>query len=79
MKLPAVILAALATAFATDDYHLVVHEWGTITSIAGKDGIALEWRPLAGTNDLPGFVYEVSASANETGLQGGDKTGAQTV
>lgn len=38
---------------------LVVHEWGTFTSIAGKDGIALEWRPLSGTSDLPRFVHTI--------------------
>jgi hypothetical protein len=36
---------------------LVVHEWGTFTSIAGKDGVALEWRPLNGSSDLPKFVH----------------------
>src|SRR5690349_6590300 len=36
---------------------LVVHEWGTFTSIAGKDGVALEWRPLNGSVDLPKFVH----------------------
>ena len=38
---------------------LVVHEWGTFTSIAGKDGIALEWRPLNGPPDLPKFVHTI--------------------
>lgn len=38
---------------------LVVHEWGTFTSIAGKDGIALEWRPLNAPSDLPGFVHTI--------------------
>jgi hypothetical protein len=33
-----------------------VHEWGTFTSIAGEDGMAVEWRPLAGPDDLPCFV-----------------------
>jgi hypothetical protein len=36
---------------------LVVHEWGTFTSIAGKNGVALDWRPLNGASDLPKFVY----------------------
>ena len=36
---------------------LVVHEWGTFTSIAGGDGVALEWRPLNGPSDLPKFVH----------------------
>src|SRR6266542_4669932 len=39
---------------------LVVHEWGTFTSIAGKDGIALEWRPLNGPTDLPKFVHTLA-------------------
>src|SRR2546427_5414260 len=41
------------------DSGLVVHEWGTFTSIAGKDGIALEWRPLNGPSDLPKFVHTI--------------------
>ena len=36
---------------------LIVHEWGTFTSIAGKDGVAVDWRPLSETSDLPSFVY----------------------
>lgn len=36
---------------------LVVHEWGTFTSIAGKNGTAIDWRPLDGASDLPTFVY----------------------
>ena len=37
-------------AIATDgkttkaDKRLIVHEWGTFTSIAGKDGVAVDWR-----------------------------------
>jgi len=38
---------------------LVVHEWGTFTSIAGRDGVALEWRPLNGPSDLPKFVHTI--------------------
>src|SRR5262249_12064767 len=39
---------------------LTVHEWGTFTSIAGSDGGALEWRPLAGPQDLPTFVHQIT-------------------
>ena len=46
---------------------LVVHEWGTFTSIAGKNGIALDWRPLGGASDLPKFVY---TSADKKGWRG---------
>lgn len=41
---------------------LVVHEWGTFTSVAGADGVALEWRPLAGPSDLPSFVYQIGGA-----------------
>lgn len=34
---------------------LIVHEWGTFTSISGADGVRLEFRPLV-DNDLPDFV-----------------------
>lgn len=48
-------------AVSTQD-RLVVHEWGTFTSIAGKDGVALEWRPLNGSSDLPKFVHSIQAA-----------------
>src|SRR5258708_7725662 len=35
---------------------VVVHEWGTFTSIAGSDGRAVEWMPQAGPSDLRCFV-----------------------
>jgi hypothetical protein len=35
---------------------LIVHEWGTFTSVAGADGRAVEWLPLSGPADLPCFV-----------------------
>lgn len=46
---------------------LVVHEWGTFTSIAGKNGVAIDWRPLNGASDLPKFVY---TSAGKNGFRG---------
>lgn len=54
--------AAQNSALADD--RLVVHEWGTFTSIAGKDGIALEWRPLNGPTDLPKFVHTLGDRTN---------------
>src|SRR6266705_1812745 len=44
---------------AAAENNLVVHEWGTFTSIAGKDGVALEWRPLNGPADLPKIVHTI--------------------
>ena len=47
----------------SEQNRLVVHEWGTFTSIAGKDGVALEWRPLNGSTDLPKFVHTIQKDA----------------
>jgi hypothetical protein len=44
---------------AAKENRLIVHEWGTFTSIAGKDGVSLEWRPLNGPGDLPTFVHTI--------------------
>src|SRR3989442_1734276 len=54
---------------AKSDNRLIVHEWGTFTSIAGKDGTAVDWRPLNGSSDLPDFVYDTSGLAAGTGLR----------
>lgn len=55
------------TQAQTSRNDLVAHEWGTFTSVAGKNGVALDWRPLNGPSDLPKFVYN---SANGNGLRG---------
>jgi hypothetical protein len=44
-----------AATSATPD-SLIVHEWGTFTSVQSADGKLLEWRPLE-TSRLPDFVY----------------------
>lgn len=53
---------------------LTVHEWGTFTSIAGSDGQAVEWSPLAeqrtGSTDLPGFVEHFRTPQFKLGLRG---------
>lgn len=49
---------------------LTVHEWGTFTSIAGKDGQAMEWSPLTGSTDLPGFVEHFRTPQFKFGLRG---------
>ena len=46
---------------------LVVHEWGTFTSVAGRDGEALAWRPLSFESDLPSFVYSIDRGATWAG------------
>ncbi|HJQ69535.1 MAG TPA: hypothetical protein VKA70_11205 [Blastocatellia bacterium] len=50
---------------------LIVHEWGTFTSIAGKDGAGVEWRALGGASDLPSFVYAASENSPDRGLRHG--------
>lgn len=49
---------------------LVVHEWGTFTSIAGRNGVALDWRPLNGASDLPKFVYNKDENEGFRGTYG---------
>jgi hypothetical protein len=53
-------LTALAVASATAQkappVPVVVHEWGTFTSIAGPRGEAIEWNPQDLVQDLPCFV-----------------------
>jgi len=54
---------------------LVVHEWGTFTSVAGQDGHALIWRPLTVESDLPSFVYSVDKGDTWRGLRYPSKSG----
>ncbi len=73
----AVLVAAAAAALipngvaaTTQSPDLVVHEWGTFTSIAGPDGQAIQWRPLTGPSDLPCFVTLLNPTSIKIG-QGG--------
>src|SRR4051812_12746654 len=54
------LVAATAILNPGDPLELTVHEWGTFTSIAGEDGRAVEWLPLAGPPDLPSFVETIT-------------------
>ncbi|HVQ40641.1 MAG TPA: hypothetical protein VMS54_00470, partial [Vicinamibacterales bacterium] len=66
-----VAAAALAAADRPDTKSaLVVHEWGTFTSVAGADGQAVPWRPLNGPSDLPCFV-NVLKDGPKTWVPGG--------
>jgi hypothetical protein len=38
--------------------HVVVHEWGTFTSVSTADGRQQWWNPLSGPSKLPSFVYQ---------------------
>src|ERR1700730_11065 len=52
------------------DAPLVVHEWGTFTSIAGTDGNALLWLPIPTKSDLPTFVEHYRNASVKGGLRG---------
>ena len=59
LTLVAVLLAAVPAGIGSqspDSPRIVVHEWGTFTSIAGEHGEAMQWRPQGGVSDLPCFV-----------------------
>ena len=43
---------------AETNSQLIVHEWGTFTSLIDENGAMLRWQPLSGPTDLPGFVYK---------------------
>ena len=84
MRLRAILLVlALASGLAAFGFAiqnagetgLIVHEWGTFTSIAGENGMALDWRPLTATNDLPRFVHNMVASGLRHDCQKCDLTG----
>lgn len=59
----------VATVAEAKEADLIVHEWGTFTSIAGKNGVALDWRPLNAPSDLPKFVYTEGGSGGYRGTQ----------
>jgi hypothetical protein len=59
----AAVLIPNGVAATTQSPDLVVHEWGTFTSIAGPDGQAVQWRPLTGPSDLPCFVTLLNSNS----------------
>lgn len=72
MLLIAVAFTPAATIFDVNDQSskgLIVHEWGTFTSVTTADGQRQVWSPLTGPSDLPGFVYK---SKQQTQFAQGD-------
>jgi hypothetical protein len=53
------LVAAHAPATTRAAQPLIVHEWGTFTSLAGRDGRAVDWLPLDRQSDLPCFVHRL--------------------
>jgi len=56
------LVSALVWGQESPPNRLVVHEWGTFTSVVGADGTMLEWKPLIGS-DLPDFVHNRATAA----------------
>lgn len=48
---------------------LMVHEWGTFTSVSNKDGDAMTWRPLSVESDLPSFIHSLDKGESWRGLR----------
>jgi hypothetical protein len=70
----ALLCLALSATFGAQsqpaDPDLTAHEWGTFTSIAGRDGLAEKWSTLNGAADLPSFVEHLNSAQFKAGLQG---------
>lgn len=71
----ALLLVSLAAAFVAQPQGLVVHEWGTFTSVSGQEGMPLVWRPLSVESDLPPFVYSTDRGASWHSLRYPSKSG----
>jgi hypothetical protein len=57
IALPLLLMAPMTASEAAKlSDALVVHEWGTFTSVAGADGGPVGWSTLLGSADLPCFV-----------------------
>jgi hypothetical protein len=67
LALSTAVLLIAADRPSADPADLTVHEWGTFTSVAGKDGAAIDWDTLGCTNDLPAFVHDFDTAASSGG------------
>lgn len=83
---PLLLLSLLAVALGTltiaiplhshqvlTDPGLAAHEWGTFTSIAGPDGLPVDWVPMqtqVAQPDLPGFVEHFRSATYKGTLRG---------
>jgi len=53
----AAMAIAIQNAESLEKDSLIVHEWGTFTTLSGADGTQHRWNPLIGPSELPRFVY----------------------
>jgi hypothetical protein len=72
--LPVLLLALSlhpsSSAQQPGDPDLTAHEWGTFTSVAGSNGLAVRWQPLTDATDLPNFVEHLNGAYFKLGLNG---------
>jgi hypothetical protein len=68
----ALLSFALSATFGAQNINsdLTAHEWGTFTSIAARDGRAMEWLPQTGSTDLPSFVEHLREVNFKAGVRG---------
>ena len=70
----ALLCLVLSSSFGGQDQRtnpdLTAHEWGTFTSIAGRNGLPMKWSPLNGSADLPSFVEHLNGAQFKAGLRG---------
>lgn len=57
ISLLAVLIAVTIFGSGTQKNGLIVHEWGTFTTVSRDDGTAYHWNPLLGPSELPAFVH----------------------
>jgi hypothetical protein len=68
MVLVVVGLVGMASIYAAQTPAVVVHEWGTFTTVADDAGQAINWTPLGGPTDLPCFVEHYKNKVFKTGF-----------
>jgi hypothetical protein len=74
MKLAGMLTLAALTLYAAElngpGNPVIVHEWGTFTSVAGEDGNPAQWAPLYGAPDLPCFVDRMEGALGKWQISG---------
>jgi hypothetical protein len=58
MLVKAIALFFMAAGTVPTPVGVVAHEWGTFTSVAGRDGTPIRWYALGGPTKLPCFVHQ---------------------
>lgn len=58
-----VVMASVAAELPRERPGVVVHEWGTFTSVATETGASARWAPLSGAADLPCFVAKLGPTS----------------